>query len=119
MIRRPPRSTLFPYTTLFRSHRRRFGGGVTVEWRDVGGTADSLRFVQSEFATKPDGIGIDIFFGGGSEPFLWLAERKLTTPYRLSKEALSGIPQSFNGIEVYDAAHNWYGAALSRFGILQ
>src|SRR5256885_10991466 len=31
MIRRPPRSTLFPYTTLFRSHRRRHrgrGGGV-------------------------------------------------------------------------------------------
>src|SRR2546430_11196745 len=28
MIRRPPRSTLFPYTTLFRSHRRH--GGVQV-----------------------------------------------------------------------------------------
>src|SRR5256885_11213755 len=29
MIRRPPRSTLFPYTTLFRSGRRgRFGGLV-------------------------------------------------------------------------------------------
>src|SRR5260221_1109587 len=27
MIRRPPRSTLFPYTTLFRS-RRRLGDGV-------------------------------------------------------------------------------------------
>src|SRR2546426_2461377 len=26
MIRRPPRSTLFPYTTLFRSWRRRFLG---------------------------------------------------------------------------------------------
>src|SRR3712207_7623538 len=25
MIRRPPRSTLFPYTTLFRSHRREPG----------------------------------------------------------------------------------------------
>src|SRR2546430_5967551 len=25
MIRRPPRSTLFPYTTLFRSRRRRVG----------------------------------------------------------------------------------------------
>src|SRR5256885_749692 len=25
MIRRPPRSTLFPYTTLFRSDRERFG----------------------------------------------------------------------------------------------
>src|SRR3712207_8339238 len=26
MIRRPPRSTLFPYTTLFRSHERADGG---------------------------------------------------------------------------------------------
>src|SRR2546426_4017766 len=26
MIRRPPRSTLFPYTTLFRSHGARTGG---------------------------------------------------------------------------------------------
>src|SRR2546422_8805941 len=31
MIRRPPRSTLFPYTTLFRSHgpSSRFDGGVS------------------------------------------------------------------------------------------
>src|SRR2546422_8524184 len=28
MIRRPPRSTLFPYTTLFRSLRELGGGGV-------------------------------------------------------------------------------------------
>src|SRR2546422_6138532 len=28
MIRRPPRSTLFPYTTLFRSHPERDDGGV-------------------------------------------------------------------------------------------
>src|SRR5256885_9745835 len=28
MIRRPPRSTLFPYTTLFRSHGREGGRGV-------------------------------------------------------------------------------------------
>src|SRR2546429_8939331 len=27
MIRRPPRSTLFPYTTLFRSHRSTSGSG--------------------------------------------------------------------------------------------
>src|SRR5688572_31241079 len=27
MIRRPPRSTLFPYTTLFRSHAHRADGG--------------------------------------------------------------------------------------------
>src|SRR3989442_7679437 len=30
MIRRPPRSTLFPYTTLFRSHEARSHGRVLV-----------------------------------------------------------------------------------------
>src|SRR5256885_3646206 len=30
MIRRPPRSTLFPYTTLFRSHHREAGNGDTI-----------------------------------------------------------------------------------------
>src|SRR2546430_17392614 len=30
MIRRPPRSTLFPYTTLFRSYYRRQGPGATL-----------------------------------------------------------------------------------------
>src|SRR3989449_6838109 len=37
MIRRPPRSTLFPYTTLFRSHaedQREPGGGKAVEAAD-------------------------------------------------------------------------------------
>src|SRR5438105_6354911 len=102
-----------------RWHGLQFGEGATLEWRDVGGTADALRFVQSEFAAKPDGIGIDIFFGGGSEPFLVLADKKLALPYKPPPEVLSGIPQSLNGIEVYDAAHAWYGAALSSFGILQ
>src|SRR5258707_5732345 len=31
MIRRPPRSTLFPYTTLFRSRK-----ALGVDWRDLG-----------------------------------------------------------------------------------
>src|SRR2546427_1358607 len=34
MIRRPPRSTLFPYTTLFRSHTRRSGRPCTGPRRD-------------------------------------------------------------------------------------
>src|SRR3712207_7574825 len=32
MIRRPPRSTLFPYTTLFRSHSRGFRRGFRVAY---------------------------------------------------------------------------------------
>src|SRR2546429_6753294 len=35
MIRRPPRSTLFPYTTLFRSVYNA-GGSKIVEWRLIG-----------------------------------------------------------------------------------
>src|SRR5690349_23327874 len=38
MIRRPPRSTLFPYTTLFRSRRARrgqLGGGLDVDVADA------------------------------------------------------------------------------------
>src|SRR2546422_4516987 len=32
MIRRPPRSTLFPYTTLFRSHSVQALGGITSDY---------------------------------------------------------------------------------------
>src|SRR2546426_2454506 len=35
MIRRPPRSTLFPYTTLFRSVRDPFVVFDTYDWRSV------------------------------------------------------------------------------------
>src|SRR5688572_31280005 len=39
MIRRPPRSTLFPYTTLFRSHaldvRHRFENGLAIAQRNA------------------------------------------------------------------------------------
>src|SRR2546429_4264486 len=41
MIRRPPRSTLFPYTTLFRSVAERTG--QTVEWTATPSTADDAR----------------------------------------------------------------------------
>src|SRR3712207_7881673 len=32
MIRRPPRSTLFPYTTLFRSHARSKAPDLPIQW---------------------------------------------------------------------------------------
>src|SRR5256885_7055479 len=41
MIRRPPRSTLFPYTTLFRSQRcQRALQLLCRRWRSVGGLGD-------------------------------------------------------------------------------
>src|SRR3712207_8848442 len=44
MIRRPPRSTLFPYTTLFRSSAAgRRGAGVPVPGEGARGRADGAR----------------------------------------------------------------------------
>src|SRR3712207_7601338 len=60
MIRRPPRSTLFPYTTLFRST-----GAVKVEGQGFGGT---LAFVvagprTSRVHIAPIALGLRMNFG--------------------------------------------------------
>jgi iron(III) transport system substrate-binding protein len=100
-------------------HRAQYHEESEVEWRDVGGSTDAMRFVLSEFARKPGGIGIDCFFGGGIEPYLLLADRGLCETYDPGRAILDGIPQNWQGVDIYDAGHRWYGAALSSFGILQ
>src|SRR3712207_8815799 len=56
MIRRPPRSTLFPYTTLFRSGKcgfpREGGSNKKLQaWSDPSGTSSSLR--RTEIPSSP------------------------------------------------------------------
>jgi hypothetical protein len=100
-------------------HLRNHGETARVEWRNVGGTSDALRFIQSEFAKKPEGIGLDILFGGGQEPYLVLADKGFSSRYQPPEEVLAGIPQNLQGMDVYDANYTWFAAALSSFGILQ
>lgn len=100
-------------------HRQRYGTEATIEWRDVGGSTDALRFVLSEFSKKPEGINLDCFFGGGLEPFLLLADRKLAQAYQPPAAIMEGIVQNVNGTEIYDAQYRWFGAVVSSFGILQ
>jgi len=102
-----------------RWHKAKFHEAAAVQWREVGGTSDALRFVQSEFARKPAGIGIDIFFGGGPEPCLLLADKNLAQPCDIADDVLAAIPQTAGGVEIYDAQRRWFGAVLSSFGILQ
>src|SRR2546430_4848077 len=45
MIRRPPRSTLFPYTTLFRSDAE-FGSGLAEQSRGATPELEGVRFVH-------------------------------------------------------------------------
>jgi ABC-type Fe3+ transport system substrate-binding protein len=100
-------------------YRAQFGDEAEVDWRNVGGTSDALRFIQSEFARKPDGIGLDILFGGGQEPYLVLADKHLAASYQPPTNLLAGIPQTLHGMEIYDANFHWFAAALSSFGILE
>src|SRR5256885_1739179 len=70
MIRRPPRSTLFPYTTLFRS---RVQGGDTVQalggpWQVIdvpGHTSGHIAFYSTAAQAQPVLFCGDTLFSGG------------------------------------------------------
>src|SRR5690554_7338532 len=57
MLRRPPRSTLFPYTTLFRSHAK-YGGEVTEFGESVALEGRLYAAADDEVATG----GVDFLF---------------------------------------------------------
>src|ERR1051326_1108432 len=77
MIRRPPRSTLFPYTTLFRSDLPGVGAqrvGISIpEWRDL----ESSGIFQSVAIT---GTGADVNLTGVGRP-LRLSFKQVTPNY--------------------------------------
>ena len=70
-------------------------------------------------SVRTNGIGIDMFFGGGQEPYLLLMDKGLTSPYRPPDSILAAVPRTLGGMEIYDANFHWFSAALSSFGILQ
>jgi ABC-type Fe3+ transport system substrate-binding protein len=94
------------------------GRSVELDWIDVGGSSETLRYIESEYRNKPSGIGIDIIFGGGYDPYLTLKKARLLAPYALPKPLLEKIPPSLAGVPLYDSDHAWYGATLAGFGII-
>src|SRR5687768_18073176 len=65
MIRRPPRSTLFPYTTLFRSTRASGGKAMDVppaveQEEEERGAAERGDDADGEFAHGEDGAGAEV-----------------------------------------------------------
>jgi len=99
-------------------HRRETGRDVEIEWLNQGGTSEVLRFVKSEFSRSPEGIDIDIMFGGGIDPYLELVRLGLTEPYRVPDDILGRIPGRIGGVPMYDPDYNWYGTTLAGFGII-
>lgn len=99
-------------------HKKTYGAEVVVEYQDRGGTSDDVKFIKSEFGVSPGGIGIDLFWGGGAEPYMQFKELGLLQRVELPKTLLDALPPQVGGVPVYDAQGLWYGTALSSFGII-
>lgn len=99
-------------------YQQETGQTVKVEWLDVGGGSDILKYLKSEFQKRPAGVGVDIMWGGGVSPFIDLADSGLLQAYKLPEAVLAPIPPELFGVRLYDRAYRWYGSVLSGFGII-
>ncbi|HIE30209.1 TPA: extracellular solute-binding protein [Candidatus Poribacteria bacterium] len=99
--------------------QRELNQQVELEWLDVGGGTSTIRRrIQSDFQRSPEGINIDLLFGGGTEIFLSFADKGLLHPHKLPDEQLAKIPAELLGNRLYDSEYRWYGTAISGFGII-
>src|SRR2546428_2188610 len=86
MIRRPPRSTLFPYTTLFRSWGReraeRAAHLMTTNGQATSATARVRAFVRGTSVTAGGRKGPRLDSRHGQIPFadLWLQKKRYSRP---------------------------------------
>jgi len=99
-------------------HKDKHGADMAVEWVESGGASNDLKFILSSFEKKPDGIGLDLFYGGGSDRYIELAAKGLLQPCKPPREIVSQIPADLKGAPLYDAEGRWYGVSLGAFGIL-
>lgn len=107
------------FTRGFSQWREAAGRGpVRIDWLDLGGTSSILKYIKSEFSRSPDGIGIDIMFGGGIDPFIELTRLGYAAVWKAPQDILEAIPRTISGMPCYDEGYHWYGAALSGFGIV-
>jgi ABC-type Fe3+ transport system substrate-binding protein len=95
------------------------GKTINVRWRDLGGTSQIEKAIDAGFAANPDSCKIDVFFGGGIDPFESQKEKGQLQPYKLPAAILKTIPPSIGGFPLVDPDYAFYGAALSSFGILE
>lgn len=108
----------YEFGTLFEEQERRTGREVRVVWRDVGGTAEMVRFVHSEFHRSPGGIGVDAVFGGGTESFLDFAAAGFLEPIREADAQILPVALLPSGAPLIDRERRWIAVTISSFGIV-
>jgi ABC-type Fe3+ transport system substrate-binding protein len=98
--------------------RKNTGEGVEIEWLEVGASSNMLIYLRSEFSRHPEGIGVDIIWGGGSIYYRALTEEGMLEPVEVDPDILAAIPKQVAGTLILEPRHHWFGTALSGFGIL-
>ena len=107
------------FTNAFKAHyKAETDREVDLKWLDVGGASDILKFIRSDFKNKPQGIGIDLFFGGGIDPFDELKKLEYLAPYRVPDSVLTVLAPHIGGVPLYDPDYTWYAATMAGFGII-
>jgi iron(III) transport system permease protein len=98
--------------------RARTGRDVRFRWLDIGGASDIVKYIKSQQKRHPEGVGIDLFFGGGSDSFIELEKTQALATARIASHVLRAIPSSLSGVPLYSPQHTWFANALSAYGIL-
>ncbi|AQQ69696.1 Phosphoglycerate transport regulatory protein PgtC precursor [Limihaloglobus sulfuriphilus] len=99
-------------------HLEKFSSPATVEWRDVGGGGSTmLNYIRNVYE-RSDSSMVDILWGAGESPHMYLAEEGLLTKYTPSQGYFDNVPATFSGMRLYDADHLWFGTVVSSFGFI-
>jgi iron(III) transport system substrate-binding protein len=105
-----------------RHWREKTGRSIYIDWRTPGGTSEIRRVIDGAYKATPEGIGIDVFFGGGDYEFNLQSKGGHLAPLEVFTKHPewfqdSVIPQHFTGETYYPSDHLWVGCCLSQFGM--
>lgn len=110
----------YEFDLAFKAHYQKITGReINIRWRDLGGTSQIEKAINATYAETPDTCRMDVFFGGGIDPYESQKEKGQLHPYRIPDEILNRIPPTVGGFPLIDPDFTFYGAALSSFGILE
>src|SRR5258705_9355570 len=93
MIRRPPRSTLFPYTTLFRSAQRRGAGLEFPATRSAPSRGDPglARPLEDRKSTRLNSSHLGISYA------VFCFKKKIKKPFHVNSRPVEVLNQRFSG----------------------
>jgi ABC-type Fe3+ transport system substrate-binding protein len=83
----------------------------------MGGSSNIQKTLSDRLSSAPT-AGVDIFFGGGTDPYEALKRQGNLVAYKLPDDILHSIPADLHGMALYDPDHTWYGVVIGTFGIM-